>query len=531
MFSVIIPTMWYANVYLEELLSKLDACDYIGEIIIIDNNKYELEKTNLTYKKIQVVSMPQNIYVNEAWNLGVSIAKYDNICITNDDLVWDVNCIEYVFNYIKEYVIGMAISNYDKNQSFDKFQFNNIYKREWGWGCCLFINKKNWINIPSDLKIACGDDWILMNNKAMDVSGVSIKHDRVSITSLRPEFLQIQQEDINIFNNKYKIEPSTNNIFFYWDGNISKERLDILSDCIYSTILFNPTRKVYLISNTLTSDIFNNKINVVTWNSSFFENLPFNKNKFDNYKKCSPRDFSDLFRLILLYKFGGSYIDTDDLCIREMSNKPNLICRSYDPHTSFYNNISDNDCVPGFTREIRGYDHINIFPRNDCWQNWEPESEFIYDMLSNEKFISNDDIVWIGGNFSWQSITNETCIKRIKEIGETWNFGLTLLYLFEDFVAVSSFWDRCDLGGEMCDIWEKLPNVNNYDWGFYKCNESVAFKFYLDVISKYPYLSHMWLHSKDQNKEWFEEISTSKEYAMSTWIYHFIKEELKLKFK
>ena len=41
----------------------------------------------------------------------------------------------------------------------------------------------------------------------------------------------------------------------------------------------------------------------------------------------------------------------------------------------------------------------------------------------------------------------------------------------------------------------------------------------------------MWLHSKDQNKEWFEEISTSKEYAMSTWIYHFIKEELKLKFK
>ena len=46
-FSVIIPTMWYANVYLEELLTKLDACDYIGEIIIIDNNKYELEKIEI----------------------------------------------------------------------------------------------------------------------------------------------------------------------------------------------------------------------------------------------------------------------------------------------------------------------------------------------------------------------------------------------------------------------------------------------------------------------------------------------------
>ena len=50
------------------------------------------------------------------------------------------------------------------------------------------------------------------------------------------------------------------------------------------SFVVNPTKKVYLISNTLTSDIFNNKINVVTWNSSFFENLPFNKNKFDNYK-------------------------------------------------------------------------------------------------------------------------------------------------------------------------------------------------------------------------------------------------------
>ena len=29
--------------------------------------------------------------------------------------------IEYVFNYIEEYVIGMAISNYDENKSFDKF--------------------------------------------------------------------------------------------------------------------------------------------------------------------------------------------------------------------------------------------------------------------------------------------------------------------------------------------------------------------------------------------------------------------------
>ena len=178
-------------------------------------------------------------------------------------------------------------------------------------------------------------------------------------------------------------------------------------------------------------------------------------------------------------------------------------------------------------KEIRGYDYINIFPRNDCWQNWEPESEFIYDMLSNEKFISNDDIVWIGGNFSWQSITNETCIKRIKEIGETWNFGLTLLYLFEDFVAVSSFWDRCDLGGEMCDIWKKLPNVNNYDWGLYKCDKQTAMLFYQEIYDKYPYLSHMWLHSKDMKEEWLiDELDENEKYSVSTWIYDDIKKQI-----
>ena len=202
MFSVIIPTMWYANFYLEKLLINLQQSNYVGEIIIIDNNKYELEKTNLTYKKIRVVSMPQNIYVNEAWNIGVLIAKYDNICISNDDLSWDVNCLGFILNHINDNAIGMSSSNYERN-IIGEFSVNKIDTREWGWGCCIFINKKNWIPIPNDLKIACGDDWIILHNKSMSLSGVKIDFEEVSRTSIRREFYDISQSDIQTFNFKY----------------------------------------------------------------------------------------------------------------------------------------------------------------------------------------------------------------------------------------------------------------------------------------------------------------------------------------
>lgn len=533
MFSVIIPTMWYANIYLEKLLNSLEESDSVGEIIIIDNNWLCDNKVPITHSKAIVLAMPNNIYVNQAWNIGVFVAKYDNICISNDDLYWDVKCLPFVTQHLNNNVIGLASANYDQKENFDNFYLNKIINREWGWGCCMFINKKNWVDIPNDLKIACGDDWIIKHNNAMSIYGVAIEFENVSRTSIRSEFFNIQKLDIKTFDEKYKVEikPSKDNVFFYWDGHISEKRFEILKNCIYSTKIFNPNRNVYLISNSISSSQFNGKIDVVKWDDSFFNELPFDKLKMVEYKKASPRDFSDLFRLILLYKFGGSYVDTDDLCIREMSDKKNLVCRSYDPHTSFYNSIKDDDCVPGYTREIRGYDHINMFPRNDCWQNWEPKSEFIFDMLSNEKFISKDGVVWIGGDFSWQSITNETCNKRLDSIGDTWNYGLTLLYLFEDFVATSSIWDRCVHSGEMCDIWNELPNMNSYNWGDYKCNQSIAFRFYLDVISKYPYLSHMWLHLKEAKEEWFIDIDIYSEYSMSTWIYHFIKEEIKLKMK
>jgi hypothetical protein len=320
----------------------------------------------------------------------------------------------------------------------------------------------------------------------------------------------------------------SNIIWFYWDGSIDIDRLKILHDSVYSTRVFNPHHIINVVSNSLQQSQFDDKFNikVLSWDETFFEGLPISKEKIEQYKKANPRDFSDLFRLVLLYQFGGTYIDTDDLCISPISSLSNVVCRSYDPHTSHYNNLIPEDCVPGYTREIRGYDEIPIFPRNDCWQNWDPKSPFIWDMLSNSKFQQSKDVVYIGGDFSWQSISNETCIKWLDTHGTDWNFALTLLYLFEDFVGWSSFWDRCHHGGEMCDVWKNLPKVNEYKWGEYKCAQQVGKEFYNEILKKYPYVSHMWLHSKNMKEEWMGEIDKNNEYSISTWILNDVRKKI-----
>jgi hypothetical protein len=232
-------------------------------------------------------------------------------------------------------------------------------------------------------------------------------------------------------------------------------------------------------------------------------------------------------RLVLLYKFGGSYIDTDDLAIKAICKTPNLVCRSYDPHTCHYNGLKPEDCIDGKYREIKGYEHLSIFPRNDCWLNFEKNSQFIYDILANPKIVNAGKALYIGDETSWQSLTLETCKKHIDNIGVTFNLGLTLLYLYEDFVSCSSIYDRCPQTGELCDEWKQLPNVDDYEWGQYKTDKKTALNFYYKLYWKYPYLSHMWLHSKDMKEEWLiDELDENEKYCITTWIYDDIKKKI-----
>jgi hypothetical protein len=78
--------------------------------------------------------------------------------------------------------------------------------REWGWGCAMFIKKDKWVNIPDDLLIACGDDYLLKNVEGGGwmVKNLEIEYENVSRTSILGEFFGQQQTDIDTFHTKYK---------------------------------------------------------------------------------------------------------------------------------------------------------------------------------------------------------------------------------------------------------------------------------------------------------------------------------------
>lgn len=84
MYSVIIPTLLKSEL-IWKLLDDLNNCPAVGEILVIDNSgrfKSDLEK-------VKRVEVPENIFVNPAWNLGVSLAQFENICLCNDDVNFD----------------------------------------------------------------------------------------------------------------------------------------------------------------------------------------------------------------------------------------------------------------------------------------------------------------------------------------------------------------------------------------------------------------------------------------------------------
>jgi hypothetical protein len=194
-FSIIIPTMWKSDRTLK-LLEDLNSCDLVDEILIIDNCFYK--RPTFNFSKVKIFEQSENIYVNPAWNLGIKKANNNLICVCNDDINFDVDS---TFDFIlknKDILgcIGVHPKSYSKNS--DDFIIESGYHTGGGgWGCLMFCKKENWVEIPNNLKIGYGDDWLAITNKPH----FSLLHKtkietEMSTTSSRKEFNSIVSSDI-----------------------------------------------------------------------------------------------------------------------------------------------------------------------------------------------------------------------------------------------------------------------------------------------------------------------------------------------
>jgi hypothetical protein len=199
-FSVIIPTMWCSDLIFK-LLDNLESSYFVGEIILIDNDKSKRPAHIRNTDKIRIIEQEENIYVNPAWNLGVELSRYPNICISNDDLVWNVRLLPYLLENINLGIIGQATSNYFEGDG--DLDIIPITDRNWGWGCCFFLLKSKWITIPPQLLVACGDDFLVSKIPAYQIKGTAIETEphpwSVSRTASRNEFVQISFQDMGAF--------------------------------------------------------------------------------------------------------------------------------------------------------------------------------------------------------------------------------------------------------------------------------------------------------------------------------------------
>jgi glycosyltransferase involved in cell wall biosynthesis len=212
-YSVIIPTLWKSN-RTDKLLKHLEECEYVDEIIIIDNAS--IYKTDRTIGKIRMISFAENIYVNPAWNKGIELAKNNCIALCNDDINFDPNIFGVVDESVLTYsgIIGMGEGNYKDKIDEEKGPYLEVWQpgvNDWGWGCLILLKKSHWLPIPNDIKIWYGDNII------KDVNSVSkgcLRNFKVetemSTTSDEREWDDIKKKDYENFINYLRNEKVTN---------------------------------------------------------------------------------------------------------------------------------------------------------------------------------------------------------------------------------------------------------------------------------------------------------------------------------
>lgn len=206
MFSLVIPTLWRSK-RIFTLIDKALNHPLITDLILIDNNQQYYNYFDSVPEKLNLIIPKENLYVNPSWNLGVNKAQSNYIGLCNDDIDFDFVLFELLTSQpdlLSDKIVGMHSQNYHIN-SIDEIKLvptGGI--RNWGWGCLILFDKKNWINIPEDIKVWYGDDFIFNNNPVhcYNLEGFPILTE-MSTTSDSNEFNNVKQQDL-INYNKWK---------------------------------------------------------------------------------------------------------------------------------------------------------------------------------------------------------------------------------------------------------------------------------------------------------------------------------------
>lgn len=187
-----------------------------------------------------------------------------------------------------------------------------------------------------------------------------------------------------------------NIVFGFWDSftntpisNIQQKQISLWAKSI---LRFNQNTivKLYTRQQLIPKNMFNIKGLEIIYFSSLSEIFNGTPIKITNPKISKP-ELSDMVRLALLYKYGGSWIDVDDITFKQFTQKNNVLGVFLWPYrkTAEYWGSTFN-LVNGIMIGMK-YKEYAFHVQNDPMMNWSKGNKFLFRWMSNyNKYKSRD---------------------------------------------------------------------------------------------------------------------------------------------
>jgi len=143
---------------------SLAESNIVSRILVIDNNP--AQSVQLSHPKIDILSKGVNIYVNPAWNLGVKHTSSRFTCLLNDDIKATDELLEYAVSILdndRDEIVGLIGMDWSANDNV--LPHRKVNERNNHFGAAMFFRTKDYSLIPAQLKVWCGDDYLLLRSQ------------------------------------------------------------------------------------------------------------------------------------------------------------------------------------------------------------------------------------------------------------------------------------------------------------------------------------------------------------------------------
>lgn len=209
---MVIPTLQRSAMLLP-LVDLYARHELVGEVLVINN---AVEPLHWASPKVRVLQQNANIYVNPAWNLGASEARFEYLIFSNDDIAVEARMLDATAAQLgSEQGMISACSRCVNRRRPRGLYFTPSFRRAYGTGIWFAMAKAAYVPIPPDLLIYCGDDWLFYRQHGRTnalLHGARIRT-VMSTTSGDEAFSPIRESDVATYLTSYvssgSAEPKT----------------------------------------------------------------------------------------------------------------------------------------------------------------------------------------------------------------------------------------------------------------------------------------------------------------------------------